>query len=142
MVLEELTRLDEASFASASEQLRFLIKHQLRNQPFLPPCRSALFRFFATICITIIFCLHSTMSLFSRKATTISISALSAFAGLTLYTQTIHKNRQQKMLPSYEATFSVPLKCESCVSDIKSALSNIDGSSSLHPPAHQPQIVT
>ncbi|KAL8842999.1 MAG: hypothetical protein Q9176_002302 [Flavoplaca citrina] len=67
------------------------------------------------------------MSLLSRRATTISISALSAFAGLTLYTQTVYKNRQQKMLPSYEATFSVPLKCESCVSDIKSALSKIDG---------------
>ena len=71
------------------------------------------------------------MSFLSRKATTASISALSAFAGLTLYTQTFSSNRQQKMLPSYEATFSVPLKCDSCVSDIKNALSKIDGSSSL-----------
>lgn len=39
------------------------------------------------------------------------------------------KSRQQnqKMLPSYEATFSVPITCESCTSDISNALSKLPG---------------
>ncbi|KAL8995452.1 MAG: hypothetical protein Q9169_004793 [Polycauliona sp. 2 TL-2023] len=70
------------------------------------------------------------MSFLSRRAAKISITALSATtaASTYLYFQTpYNKTRQQKMLPSYEATFSVPLECQSCVDDIKSALSKIDG---------------
>ncbi|KAL8849027.1 MAG: hypothetical protein Q9221_005988 [Calogaya cf. arnoldii] len=72
------------------------------------------------------------MSFLSRRTATTSISVLSAAAGLTLYSQTTHKRKEQKMLPSYEATFSVPLECESCVRDIKSALSKVDGITSTN----------
>ena len=76
------------------------------------------------------------MSFLSRRAATISISTISsaAAAGFTFYS---YRYKQQKMLPSYEATFSVPLECESCVTDIKSALSTVDGSfpTPLSPPS-------
>ncbi|KAL8674114.1 MAG: hypothetical protein Q9168_001451 [Polycauliona sp. 1 TL-2023] len=70
------------------------------------------------------------MSFLSRRAAT-AITAFSATAagGTLLYSQQSprpHQNKQQKMLPSYEATFSVPLECESCVTDIKGALSKVD----------------
>lgn len=32
-----------------------------------------------------------------------------------------------KMLPTYEATFSVPLECDACIHDISSALSKLPG---------------
>ncbi|CAO1598495.1 copper chaperone [Xanthoria calcicola] len=67
------------------------------------------------------------MSFLSRRAATISISTLSAAAAAAGFTFYSTRSRQQKMLPSYEATFSVPLECESCVTDIKSALSKVDG---------------
>ncbi|KAL8723753.1 MAG: hypothetical protein Q9225_000048 [Loekoesia sp. 1 TL-2023] len=72
------------------------------------------------------------MSLLAKRATIASISALSAAAGATLYYKTYSNIKAKKMLPSYEATFSVPLECESCVNDIKGALSKVDGSS-LYP---------
>ncbi|KAG6997533.1 NADPH oxidase regulator [Physcia stellaris] len=34
---------------------------------------------------------------------------------------------KQKMLPAYEATFSVPLKCDDCIKDISSALEKLPG---------------
>jgi len=40
----------------------------------------------------------------------------------------------KKMLPTYEATFSVPLNCDACVEDISSALSKLPGKSTL--PGH------
>ena len=33
----------------------------------------------------------------------------------------------QKMPPAYEATFSVPLKCDGCIQDISSALAKLPG---------------
>lgn len=71
------------------------------------------------------------MSFLSRKALTTSMSALSAVAGAAIYYGT-NNARTRDTLPSYEATFSVPLKCDSCVNDIKSALSKVDG------PSHGP----
>ncbi|KAL8684482.1 MAG: hypothetical protein Q9218_008275 [Villophora microphyllina] len=75
------------------------------------------------------------MSFLFRRTTILSISALSATAGGVTYyyrTNSNHNDRHKKMLPSYEATFSVPLECDACVNDIKSALSKIDGISSTH----------
>ncbi|KAI4181707.1 MAG: hypothetical protein L6R41_006447 [Letrouitia leprolyta] len=56
------------------------------------------------------------------------MSALSAVAGAAIYYGT-NNARTRDTLPSYEATFSVPLKCDSCVNDIKSALSKVDDQS-------------
>ncbi|KAL8929393.1 MAG: hypothetical protein Q9172_000444 [Xanthocarpia lactea] len=71
------------------------------------------------------------MSLLSRRAAITSISALSAAAGATLYYKNSSSTRP-KMLPSYEATFSVPLECEACVIEIKNALSKIQGITSTN----------
>ena len=44
-----------------------------------------------------------------------------------------------KMLPAYEATFSVPLECDDCVKDISSALEKLPGATSLiHPTCNNP----
>ncbi|KAI4249268.1 MAG: hypothetical protein L6R40_000726 [Gallowayella cf. fulva] len=64
------------------------------------------------------------MSFATRRAAITSISVLSSAAGATIY---YRNHRTQRMLPSYEATFSVPLECDACVNDIKSALSKVDG---------------
>ncbi|KAL9597351.1 MAG: hypothetical protein Q9219_005217 [cf. Caloplaca sp. 3 TL-2023] len=66
------------------------------------------------------------MNFASRRTGIITLTTLGATTAsiLTL------SRPQKKMLPSYEATFSVPLECDSCVSDIKSALSKIGGVSS------------
>ncbi|KAL8813556.1 MAG: hypothetical protein Q9223_004884 [Gallowayella weberi] len=66
------------------------------------------------------------MSFATRRAAITSISALSAAAAALSY----HANQTSKpktMLPSYEATFSVPLECDACINDIKGALSKLDG---------------
>ncbi|KAL8935621.1 MAG: hypothetical protein Q9211_004606 [Gyalolechia sp. 1 TL-2023] len=66
------------------------------------------------------------MSFLSRRALATSMSALSAVAGAAIY-HGANEARKRDMLPSYEATFSVPLKCDTCVNDVKSALSKVDG---------------
>ncbi|KAL8790796.1 MAG: hypothetical protein Q9213_000420 [Squamulea squamosa] len=77
------------------------------------------------------------MSVLSRRAAITSISAISAAAGATIYYQNT-KTKRQSMLPSYEATFSVPLECDACINDIKSALSKVDGitSTTFSIPSH------
>ncbi|KAL8728332.1 MAG: hypothetical protein Q9166_005475 [cf. Caloplaca sp. 2 TL-2023] len=67
------------------------------------------------------------MSFLPRRAALTSISAISAAAGATIYYHIYQNGRGKKMLPSYEATFSVPLECDACVQDIKGALSKVDG---------------
>lgn len=42
----------------------------------------------------------------------------------------------QKMLPTYQATFSVPLSCDSCVNDISTALSGLPGKLPFLPSPH------
>ncbi|KAL8677995.1 MAG: hypothetical protein Q9186_005625 [Xanthomendoza sp. 1 TL-2023] len=64
------------------------------------------------------------MSFATRRAAITSISALSAAA---LYYHTHQTSKPKTMLPSYEATFSVPLECDACINDIKGALSKVDG---------------
>ncbi|KAL8747947.1 MAG: hypothetical protein Q9184_007534 [Pyrenodesmia sp. 2 TL-2023] len=67
--------------------------------------------------------------LFRRAAySTLGIFSLS---GAAYYTYRISNPPfPRKMLPSYEATFSVPLECDACVTDIKTALTKLDGISS------------
>ncbi|KAL8804843.1 MAG: hypothetical protein Q9182_002337 [Xanthomendoza sp. 2 TL-2023] len=70
------------------------------------------------------------MSFATRRAAITSISALSAAAAAAaaaLSYHTIQTSKPKKMLPSYEATFSVPLECDACINDIKDALSKLDG---------------
>lgn len=64
------------------------------------------------------------------------MSALSAVAGAASF-YGANKARTKDKLPSYEATFSVPLKCDTCVNDIKSALSKIDGTLLFPPSPYQ-----
>ncbi|KAL8924435.1 MAG: hypothetical protein Q9208_004043 [Pyrenodesmia sp. 3 TL-2023] len=70
------------------------------------------------------------MPLLSRRAAYNALSIFSLSGAAAYYTYRISnppRPPNKKMLPSYEATFSVPLECDACVTDIKSALSKIDG---------------
>ena len=47
-----------------------------------------------------------------------------------LYYSLVNRNTK-KMLPPYQATFSVPMHCDSCIQDISGALANLEGVLSL-----------
>ena len=64
------------------------------------------------------------MSLVSRRL--IYTTAASLSAG-TLYYISKPPSTTKKMLPTYEATFSVPLECDACIKDISSALEKLPG---------------
>lgn len=68
-------------------------------------------------------------TLFGRRVVYTSIACISASA---LYYRISAPSAAstlivQKMLPTYQATFSVPLSCNSCVNDITTALSGLPG---------------
>ncbi|KAL8893515.1 MAG: hypothetical protein Q9207_008582, partial [Kuettlingeria erythrocarpa] len=70
------------------------------------------------------------MPILSRRAaySALGVITISSSAAAAYYTHRISNQPppQRKMLPSYEATFSVPLECDACVTDIKSVLSKLD----------------
>ena len=71
-------------------------------------------------------------TLLIKRATYASIASLSTAAFYYAYTKP--KNPQTDnagMLQSYQATYCVPLSCESCVNDISTALSTLPGISSI-----------
>ncbi|KAL9129356.1 MAG: hypothetical protein Q9217_002156 [Psora testacea] len=57
----------------------------------------------------------------SLYATAASLTAGSAFY------YSVREGQSKSMLPSYEATFSVPITCDSCVNDINGALKKLPG---------------
>ncbi|KAI4113706.1 MAG: hypothetical protein LQ345_005374 [Seirophora villosa] len=73
------------------------------------------------------------MNLLSRRAafSTLTIASGTA-AAYSIYHHKHTNAPTKKMLPSYEATFSVPLECDTCIADIKGALSKVDGISSTN----------
>lgn len=75
------------------------------------------------------------MNLLSRRAafSTLTIASGTA-AAYSIYHHKHTNAPTKKMLPSYEATFSVPLECDACITDIKGALSKVDGPPSLFSP--------
>lgn len=66
---------------------------------------------------------------------TLTIASSGAAAYSIYHTYNNNNSQRKKMLPSYEATFSVPLECAACITDVKGALSKVDG-----PPFSSPQI--
>lgn len=68
------------------------------------------------------------MSLLFTKRALFTGAATTSAAGAFYYTHTSTASpAKKKMLPAYEATFSVPLQCDDCVKDISSALEKLPG---------------
>ena len=55
------------------------------------------------------------------------LTAASLTAASVLYYSTSRRKPKRKMLPTYEATFSVPITCESCTEEISRVLSELPG---------------
>ena len=69
------------------------------------------------------------MSLFATKRALFTSVATASVAGAFYYTYSPSRYAAAptKMLPAYEATFSVALECDECVKDISSALEKLPG---------------
>ena len=68
------------------------------------------------------------MSFLITKRALFTSAATASAAGAFYYTYSSPASPgKQKMLPAYEATFSVPLKCDDCVKDVSSALEKLPG---------------
>ena len=69
-----------------------------------------------------------------RALFTSAATASAAGAYYYIYSPSRYAATPTKMLPAYEATFSVALECDECVKDVSSALEKLPGK--LNPVPH------